>query len=74
MTDSSSANDGNYPGLSSPLMGEDGGRGGYLWILYVPLTLALSLQGRGDNGVIFNVIPKLDDLIFETVLFLRLEF
>jgi len=55
-------------------MGEDGGRGGYLWILYVPLTLALSLQGRGDNGVIFNVIPKLDDLIFETVLFLRLEF
>ncbi len=45
MSGSPPASHENYPGLSSPLMGEDRGGGGYGM---VPLTLALSHQGRGE--------------------------
>jgi hypothetical protein len=45
MSGSPAANHENCPGLSSPLMGEDQGGGGYGM---APLTLALSHQGRGE--------------------------
>jgi hypothetical protein len=54
MTGSSLTNDGNYLGLSSPLMGEDRGGGAYCMSPSPPPS---PTRGEGDGRIISKVIP-----------------